>query len=172
MTAVGAFNRVAAQVVDKRVNPAHVKPTFANRLGNTAQFLGGIAGDVGRTVLLSDGLSDAPQGAQGISTYAAQSASSLGIAAGGALLTQPIMTGWVDKAQEHNLSVPVVVAETLYKVSGAEMAVQGTKVAAGLALSGVQAAGGLLASGASALYNAPTAAMNMVRNQVPAAIQP
>lgn len=172
MTAVGAFNRVAAQVVDSHVNPAHVKPTFANKVGNTAQFLGGIAGDVGRTVLLSDGLSDAPQGAQGISTYVAQSASSLGIAAGGALLTQPVMTGWVDKAQEHKLPVRVVVAETLYKVSGTEMVVEGAQVAAGLVASGANAAGGLLASGASALYNAPTAAMNMVRRQVPAAIQP
>lgn len=171
-TSLGAFNRRADQVVDSHVNPAHVKPTFANKVGNTAQFWGGIAGGVGRTVLLSDGLSDAPQGAQGISTYAAQSASSLGTAAGGALLTQPVMTGWVDKAQEHKLPVRVVVAETLYKVSGMEMVVEGAQVAAGLVASGANAAGGLLASGASALYNAPTAAMNMVRSQVPAAIQP
>jgi len=156
MTAFGAFNRVAGQVVDKRINPEGAKPTYSNRWGNTAQFLGGIAGDVGRSVLLQKGLADAPEGAEDISTYVAQTASSMGIAAGGALLTQPVFTGWMAKAEENALSVPGVVAETLYEVSGMGMVVEGAQAGASLVVRGVQAAG-LMVGGVRALYTGSVA---------------
>ena len=157
MTAFGAFNRVAGQVVDKRINPEGAKPTYLNKMGNTAQFWGGIAGDVGRSLLVQKGLADAPKGAEDISTYFAQTASGMGIAAGGALLTQPLLTGWVAKAKENTLSIPGVVAETLYEVSGTGMAVEGAQAAASLVARGAQAAAGLVVRGVQALYTGSTA---------------
>ncbi|MEW9680418.1 RHS repeat-associated core domain-containing protein [Pseudomonas sp. TE50-2] len=155
MTSVGAFNRVADQVVKKRINPGGVEPTLLNKWGNTLQFWGGFFGDVGRSVLLQKGLADAPTGAEDISTYVAQTASSMGIAGGGALLTQPMVTGWVAKAKENKLSVLGVVAETFYEVSGTAMVVEGAQAAASLVARGAQAAAGLVVGGVRALYTGP-----------------
>ncbi|WP_194788308.1 RHS repeat-associated core domain-containing protein [Pseudomonas sp. UFMG81] len=123
VTATGAFNRVALQVVERKVSEKNgLQPQVVplkTRVGNVLQFLGaGAFGTIGRSMGLVNGLAGSPTDAPGYVNSIANAASSASIAGGGAMLTQKVFSDWLAKTRYEGISTLAVIAETLYEVTG------------------------------------------------------